>query len=41
KSFYQRLVEKGKPRKVGLVAVMRKMLITLNAMLKSGENWKE
>ncbi|MDP1974985.1 MAG: transposase [Alphaproteobacteria bacterium] len=41
KLFYQRLIEKGKPGKVGLIAVARKMLITLNAMIKSGENWKE
>ncbi len=30
KMFYQRLLEKGKPKKVAIVAVMRKMLIILN-----------
>lgn len=35
KVFYQRLVEKGKPRKVALVAVMRKLLIRLNAIAKA------
>lgn len=35
KAFYQRLVEKGKPRKVALVAVMRKLLIRLNAIAKA------
>jgi transposase len=31
--FYQRLRAKGKPAKVGLVAVMRRMVCTLNRML--------
>jgi transposase len=35
KTFYQRLIEKGKPKKVALVAVMRKMIVTLNAMVQS------
>ena len=37
KTFYQRLVAKGKPKKVALTAVMRKLVIMLNAMLKSPE----
>ncbi len=37
---YQRLVEAGKPKKVALVACMRKLLTTLNAMMKSGEIWR-
>ncbi len=32
---YQRLISRGKPHKVALVAVMRSMLITLNAMEKN------
>jgi len=32
--FYNRLVEKGKPKKVALVAVMRKLLVKLNHLLK-------
>lgn len=35
KIFYQRLLAKGKLKKVALVAVMRKMLVTLNAMVQS------
>jgi transposase len=34
KSFYQRLLAKGKAKKVALVAVMRKMIVMLNAMLQ-------
>jgi transposase len=35
KDFYERLIAAGKPKKVAIVAVMRKMLVTLNAMLMS------
>jgi len=35
KTFYDRLVAKGKPKKVALVAVMRKIIVILNAMLQS------
>lgn len=35
KAFYQRLIAKGKPKKVALIAVMRKMIVTLNAMVQS------
>jgi len=34
RAFYDRLKEKGKPGKVALVAVMRKMLIILNTRMK-------
>jgi transposase len=37
--FYERLVEGGKPKKVALVAVMRKLLITLNAVIARGTPW--
>lgn len=33
KYFYQKLIEAGKPKKVVIVAVMRKMLVILNAMV--------
>lgn len=33
--FYQRLLDLGKPKKVALVAVMRKLLIISNAILKN------
>lgn len=34
KAFYHRLREKGKPGKVAVIAVMRKMIIILNARMK-------
>lgn len=34
--FYDRLVARGKPRKVALVAVMRKLLVTCNAVVRDG-----
>jgi len=37
--FYQRLTAAGKPKKVALVACMRKLLIILNAMVRSGKPW--
>ena len=33
--FYNQLLERGKPKKVALVAIMRKLLITLNYSLKT------
>lgn len=39
KNFYNRLLGAGKTPKVALVAVMRKLLITLNAMLRDGTAW--
>ncbi len=39
KEFYERLIGKGKPAKVALVAVMRKMLVTLNAMIRDNVFW--
>ena len=38
-SFFNRLVAAGKPRKVALVACMRKLLCILNAMLKNRTSW--
>jgi transposase len=40
RTFYQRLRAAGKPAKVALVAVMRKLLTTLNAMMKHQTPWK-
>lgn len=39
KKTYARLKAKGKPAKVALTAVMRKMIVTLNAMLKADALW--
>jgi len=39
KSFYDRLLAKGKIKKVALTACMRKLLVILNAMVKNGQDW--
>lgn len=39
RAFYERLVAKGKPKKVALVACMRKLLTILNAMVRDGTTW--
>lgn len=39
--FYQGLRQRGKPGKVALVAVMRKMLLQLNAIVRRGTPWQE
>jgi transposase len=38
---YERLCAAGKPKKVALVAAMRKLLITLNSMLRTQTKWLE
>ena len=40
KEFYERLISKGKAKKVALTACMRKLLTILNAMLKGGTRWQ-
>jgi transposase len=40
RAFYQRLLAAGKTKKVAIVACMHKLLITLNAMLKTGTPWR-
>ena len=40
KTFYQRLCRLGKAKKVALVACMRKLLTTLNSMLKHRTRWR-
>ena len=39
RDFYQKLLAAGKPKKVALVACMRKLLVILNSMLKHGSTW--
>jgi len=39
KAFYRRLIAAGKPPKVAIVACMRKLLVTLNAMVRSSSRW--
>ena len=41
KRMYQGLVAKGKPKKVAIVACMRKMITILNTMVKNGTHWDE
>ena len=41
KVFYQRLLAAGKPKKVALVACMRKLLTILNAMVRTGKPWNQ
>jgi len=40
RTFYQRLRAAGKPAKVALTACMRKLLIILNAIARSGRPWQ-
>lgn len=40
KAFYQRLLDNGKPKMVALVACMRKLLVTLNTMIKNNQTWQ-
>lgn len=39
KAFYQRLVANGKPKMVALVACMRKLMVTLNTMIRNNQIW--
>ncbi len=39
RSWYQQLLAQGKPKKVALVACMRKLLVILNAMLRHRTPW--
>jgi transposase len=39
KEFYQRLLAKGKLKKVAIIACMRKLIVILNTMIARGEKW--
>lgn len=41
KQAYQRLLAAGKPKKVALVALMRRLLTALNAMLRDKKRWDD
>ncbi|SEK07602.1 transposase [Sphingobium sp. AP50] len=41
KSFYQRLRKDGKPPKLAIVAAMRKLIVTANAVLQSKSQWQQ
>ena len=40
RDFYQTLLTAGKPKKVALVACMRKLLVILNSMLRHRSLWR-
>ena len=40
KALYHRLVEAGKSKKTAIIACIRKMIVTLNAMVRDGKKWK-
>ena len=40
RTFYLRLCQAGKAKKLALTACMRKLLTILNAMVKSGTPWR-
>ena len=40
KAFYLRLIAAGKPKKVALIACMRKLLTILNAMMRANTTWQ-
>jgi len=41
RAFYRRLRAAGKPATVALVAVMRKLLTIVNAMIKHQSRWQD
>ena len=41
RAFYRRLLQAGKPKKVALVACMRKLLTILNAMMRTQTTWQQ
>ena len=40
KVTYQRLLAAGKPKKVAIIACIRKMIVILNSMLRDGVMWE-
>lgn len=40
RTFYERLIRHGKEKKVALTACMRKLLVILNAMLRTNQPWR-
>lgn len=40
RTFHDRLIAAGKPPKVALTACMRKMVVIMNAMIRTGEPWR-
>jgi hypothetical protein len=41
KAMYHRLIAAGKPPKVALIAIARKLLTILNAMVRDRTDWRQ
>jgi transposase len=41
RTFYQRLLAAGKPKKLALTACMRKLVLIINSMLKNNQPWNQ
>lgn len=41
RAFYRRLLAAGKPKKVALIACMRKLITILNAMMRTSTTWQQ
>ena len=41
KTFYNSLIERGKDKKLALIACMRKLIIWANMIIATGEGWKD
>jgi transposase len=40
KAKYQAMIAAGKPAKVAITTIMRKIIVLANALLKAGRNWE-
>ncbi len=40
RNFYERLIHQGKQKKVALTACMRKLIVILNAMMRTNQPWR-
>ena len=41
KAFHDKLIDNGKPKKVAIIACLRKLLTIVNAMVRDGTRWEE
>jgi len=39
KDLYQRMVKAGKPKKVAIIACIRKLVVIINSMVRDGAMW--
>lgn len=40
RAFYEKLLQRGKEKKVAITACMRKLLVIINALVRKGEAWR-